>query len=222
MLQPIKMKSRKHPFDNFFCFFGTFCLFIGTILWFVLAFFLLFYYTTIATRSQRFSTGFSRLIRLSCAAIILLCWRCNFHGVTAWNISGSLVCCLLSFRRMHCLLCLAPAKSQHLLSKPVAVLSGLPAKVFQLRFIGFQVACWPVKFCLCCCSGRASSVALFTPSCAVTQRRFQARTRRSELVFIAKRWYNRRYEKRVSSNKLRKWFDRQTMGSNQRILSIRK
>ena len=26
----------------------------------------------------------------------------------------------------------------------------------------------------------------------------------SELVFIAKKWYNRRYEKRVSSNKLRK------------------
>ena len=43
-----------------------------------------------------------------------------------------------------------------------------------------------------------------------------------ELVFIAKKWYNRRYEKRISSNKLRKWFDRQTMGSNQRILSIRK
>lgn len=26
----------------------------------------------------------------------------------------------------------------------------------------------------------------------------------SELVFIAKKWYNRRYEKRISSNKLRK------------------
>ena len=25
-----------------------------------------------------------------------------------------------------------------------------------------------------------------------------------ELVFIAKKWYNRRYEKRISSNKLRK------------------
>ena len=28
--------------------------------------------------------------------------------------------------------------------------------------------------------------------------------RASELVFIAKKWYNRRYEKRISSNKLRK------------------
>ena len=27
---------------------------------------------------------------------------------------------------------------------------------------------------------------------------------RLELVFIAKKWYNRRYEKRISSNKLRK------------------
>ena len=49
-----------------------------------------------------------------------------------------------------------------------------------------------------------------------------ANGKESELVFIAKKWYNKRYEKRISSNKLRKWFDRQTMGSNQRILSIQK
>ena len=51
---------------------------------------------------------------------------------------------------------------------------------------------------------------------------YSPRRSHSELVFIAKKWYNRRHEKRVWSNKLRKWFDRRAMGRNQRILSIRK